>query len=257
MPRAPDSLDTREVALFLDVDGTLLEIREKPADVVADDDLIDMLKACSARLDGAMSLVSGRPIADVDRIFSPAVFPVAGAHGAELRFGGGRRETVANEPLPAEIVVSLDEFAAENDGLLLERKPSGVSLHYRRAPELEGECRARIDALMPKLGDAFRLIAGKMVLEIAPAAHSKGAAIETFLKQEPFAGRMPVFLGDDVTDEDGFHAVNAARGVSIRVGEPQDSAAAYRLPDVAAVRPWLRSAILGIPLEEQTGAATH
>ena len=257
MPRAPDTLDTLEVALFLDVDGTLLEIREKPSEVVADDELVDVLMACSAELDGAMCLVSGRSIAEVDRIFSPAAFPVAGAHGAELRFSGGRNVMLASELLPASVVESLEQFAVANDGLLLERKQAGVSLHYRRAPQLEDQCRALADALMSELGDAFRLISGKMVLEIAPAEHNKGAAIEAFLREKPFAGRVPIFLGDDVTDEDGFRAVNAARGVSIRVGDHGDSAAAYRLPDVAAVRPWLRSAILGLGTRDQTGEQRH
>lgn len=245
MPRPPDTLDTRQVALFLDVDGTLLEIRDDPADVVADDGLIHVLDACSAALGGAMCLVSGRSIVEVDRIFAPRAFPVAGAHGAELRFNGGGTVTVASVPLPAYIVETLENFADSNDGLLLERKPGGVSLHYRRAPELESECRALVDSVMADLDDDFRLIAGKMVLEIAPSAHNKGAAIRTFLEQPPFAGRAPVFLGDDVTDEDGFRAVNAAEGASIRVGDPGQSVAEFQLPDVAAVRPWLRNAILG------------
>lgn len=253
MPPAPDTLDTSAVALFLDVDGTLLEICDDPADVAADDELIDLLKACLAALNGAISLISGRSIADVDRIFAPAVLPVAGSHGAELRFDGGRTVTIANDLLPARIVETLEHFAAENDGLLLEHKRAGVSLHYRRVPALARECRALVDTLMPVLGDAFRLITGKMVLEIAPAAHNKGAAIEAFLGQKPFAGRVPVFLGDDVTDEDGFRAVNAARGTSIRVGEIRHSAAEFCLPDVAAVRSWLTNAILGGRHDDQSG----
>ena len=257
MRRAPDTLDITVVALFLDVDGTLLEIRDNPADVVADEELIDILETCSARLNGAMSLVSGRSIAEVDRIFAPASFPIAGAHGTEFRFDDDRTVTVADDVLPAPVVESLEGFAAKDDGLLLEYKRNGVSLRCRRAPQLADECRARVNALTPMLGDAFRVIKGKMVFEIVSATHNKGAAIETFLAQEPFAGRVPVFLGDDVTDEDGFKAVNAARGISIRVGSVRHSVAEYCLPDVADVRPWLTNAILGGEHLHRTGEHRH
>lgn len=246
---APENLDTSAVALFLDVDGTLLDIRDNPAEVVADSALTELLGACSAKLDGALSLVSGRSIEEVDRIFAPADFPVAGAHGAELRFDGSHTLTLESHPMPAAAVRTLQEFATRNEGLLLERKRGGVSLHYRRAPELEKECEQLIAELMNDLGTDFRLIAGKMVFEIAPRAHDKGAAIRSFLERPPFLGRVPVYLGDDVTDEDAFREVNRMNGMSIRVGGSSHSEARYELPDVASVRPWLSAAILGI---EQT-----
>lgn len=230
--------------MFLDVDGTLLEIRDNPSDVSADSELTELLEACFDVLDGAMSLVSGRSIAEVDRIFSPSVFPVAGAHGAELRVDGGAVTRVANEALPDNVLCTLEAMAQRDGRLLLEKKRGGASLHYRRAPELEAECRQTIDALLAELGDTYRLIAGKMVFEIAPAAHNKGAAVESFLEQPPFAGRLPVFVGDDVTDEDGFAAANRHGGISIHVGGARDTAARYSLPDVAAVHDWLRVAVL-------------
>jgi trehalose 6-phosphate phosphatase len=242
---APENLDPSAVALFLDVDGTLLDIRDNPAEVVADSALTELLCACSAKLGGALSLVSGRSIEEVDRIFAPADFPVAGAHGAELRFDGGHTLTLESRPMPAAAIHTLQEFAKRNEGLLLERKRGGVSLHYRRAPELEKECEQLIAELMNDLGTDFRLIAGKMVFEIAPGAHDKGAAIRSFLEQPPFTGRVPVYLGDDVTDEDAFREVNRINGTSIRVGGSSHSEARYDLPDVASVRPWLGAAILG------------
>ena len=133
---------------------------------------------------------------------------------------------------------------------MLERKRGGVSLHYRKAPALEAECRRVVMSVMPRLGDDYRVIAGKMVFEIAPAAHNKGAAIRRIIEEPPFSGRVPVFVGDDVTDEDGFEVVNQLDGVSIKVGDLAYSAAKYGLPDVAAVRPWLRSAILDARIDE-------
>lgn len=242
---APDNLNPSAVALFLDVDGTLLDFREEPSDVQADAALITLLEACFARLGGAMSLVSGRTVAEVDRIFAPAVFPVAGAHGTELRIDAGRMIVVVDTPLPNAIVQQLETFVASHDGLLLEFKRGGASLHYRRAPQLQAECRDIVAQVMGQLGDDFRLIAGKMVLEIAQSSHDKGAAIRRFLDEAPFAGRMPVFLGDDVTDEDGFRAVNDLDGISVRIGGNEDSAARHHLPNVASVRPWLHDAVLG------------
>lgn len=244
MPLASDKLDADDVALFLDVDGTLLPIRDNPADVIACDALIRTLEQVFERLDGAMALVSGRSIADVDRIFTPAVFPVAGAHGAELRRSNRGGVAATDVALPQNVLTSMEEFAARHDGLLLEYKPGGVSLHYRRAPALESACRNLMNQCLDVLGDEFRLIAGKMVFEIAPGSHNKGAAIRSFLEGRPFAGRRPVFVGDDVTDEDGFRIVNDLGGVSIRVGGTARSEARYQLPAVADVRPWLRNAIL-------------
>jgi trehalose 6-phosphate phosphatase len=246
MPLAPENLDASAVALFLDVDGTLLEIRDNPAEVVADRALTELLQACSKKVHGALSLISGRSIAEVDRIFAPAVFPVAGAHGAELRFDGAEALTLDSNPMPREALRRLEEFVAANPSLLLEYKRGGVSLHYRRAPELQAACGELVRGLMADLGDAFRLIAGKMVYEIAPAAHNKGAAIRAFPEHAPFAGRIPVYVGDDVTDEDAFAEVNRVDGLSIRVGDSAHSQARYELPDVASVRPWLGAAVLGI-----------
>lgn len=254
MRNAPDKLDLEAVALFLDVDGTLLRIRDNPSEVQADRELIHVLEACSIELDGAMSLVSGRSIAEVDRIFAPAVFPVAGAHGAELRIHADDKVSAPHEPLPGKVIKSLEALAARNGRLLVEKKRGGASLHYRKAPELEEECRRVVTKLLAELGDAYRLIAGKMVFEIAPAGHNKGAAIRSFLDIPPFAGRLPVFLGDDVTDEDGFRIVNQLEGMSIRVGDSVHSEAHYELPDVAAVRAWLGHAILGKKQGMQNGA---
>jgi trehalose 6-phosphate phosphatase len=237
----PIAIDSAAAALFLDVDGTLLEIRDRPEAVSADSSLIELLDTVSSCVGGALSLVSGRSIADIDRIFAPAKFPAAGSHGAELRLHPSDDVDITTKALPSGALARLSEFAATHEGLLLERKSGGASLHYRMAPELEAACRKLVDELMREIGQDFRLIPGKMVFELAPRGHNKGKAIAAMMNRKPFVGRRPVFVGDDVTDEDGFHAVNAMRGISVRVGEDRDSAAAYALGSVADVRHWLES----------------
>ena len=244
MSDAPKIIDPAASALFLDVDGTLLEICDTPSEVRADEQLIGLLRSCYEKLGGALALVSGRSVPEVDRIFSPDLFPVAGAHGAEIRADGRQVMSVVNNPLPDFAIAALESFASRHDGLLLERKRGGASLHYRLAPDLEEQSRRLVTDLLRDLGDAYRLIAGKKVFEIAPAAHSKGAAIEWFLENPPYQNRTPVFIGDDVTDEDGFIVVNRLSGTSIRVGEDGQTAATQFLPDTTSVREWLQSAVL-------------
>ncbi len=241
MQTAPTDIDPATSALFLDVDGTLLELESRPGDVRADDELICLLQGLEARLDGALCLVSGRPVADIDRIFAPVRFPAAGAHGGELRFGDGAPVETLEAPLPETVTARLAGFAARHEGLLLERKSAGAALHYRNAPALEDACRALVAELETDIGDDYRLIDGKMVLEIAPRDQTKGEAIRKILHHVPFRGRRPVFVGDDVTDEDGFRAVNALGGLAVRVGGDDQTAARYRLPGVAAVRAWLEA----------------
>jgi trehalose 6-phosphate phosphatase len=132
-------------------------------------------------------------------------------------------------------------FAESDPGLLLEEKRGGVSLHYRRAPQLEEQCTTFVQRLLPEIEKDFRLIAGKMVFEFAPKEHHKGAAISKMMQRDPFSGRCAAFVGDDVTDEDGFRVVNAMGGITIRVGGNRSSEAEYSLPDVAAVHRWLES----------------
>lgn len=244
MLKPPDKPDAQTSALFLDVDGTLLDFREHPADVVADHSLIDMLGHSSRAMSGALCLISGRSLEDVDRVFAPALFPTAGAHGAEIRLPDGRRADPPEVQFPESVFEELNRFVAENPGLVLEQKHGGASLHYRRAPQLRSICREKMGEILAEVGDRFRLIGGKLVFEITPGSHNKGKAIETFMKFTPFDNRQPIFLGDDVTDEDGFKVVNKEGGVSVLVGDRRESEARFYLPDVAAVRTWLRSSFL-------------
>jgi trehalose 6-phosphate phosphatase len=243
MIERPAPLDARHSALFLDVDGTLLAIETSPEQVVADASLRHLLAGLSRRLDGALALISGRTIAAIDRIFAPLQLPAAGAHGTELRVQDDDARDDSSHALPADAIAALREFAGAHEGLLLEPKPGGASLHYRRAPELEDACRRRLQTLLEGLGAGYRLIEGKMVLELVPSGASKGRAIRALMQEAPFTGRRPVFIGDDTTDEDGFRVVNALGGTSIRVGDLDGSAALHSLSDVDAVRQWLAAAV--------------
>ncbi len=244
MLRTPAKPDAETSALFLDVDGTLLDFREHPGDVIADHSLIDMLGHSSKAMSGALCLISGRSLEDVDRVFTPAIFPTAGAHGAEIRLPDGRRADPPEVPFPEWAFEKLVAFVDEHPGLVLEKKHGGASLHYRRAPQLADACRQRMHEMLSEVGDRFRLIAGKLVFEITPNTHDKGKAIATFMTYEPFEGRRPVFIGDDITDEDGFRIVNEHGGVSVLVGERRETEARFYLPNVAAVRTWLRSSFI-------------
>ena len=243
MLTAPQNIDCQTMALFLDVDGTLLDIQDHPGDVRADRELVELLQHLLAHFHGAVALISGRSIAEIDRIFGNVHFPAVGAHGAEMREADAVLAAPPSKPLPAHVLDRITQLVDDNDGLLLERKEGGVSLHYRRAPELAARCKALVFEVMPELASDFRLIEGKMVYEIAPRQPNKGEATRQLMKAREFAKRQPVFIGDDVTDEDGFEVVNALQGISIRVGSGSETAARYTLESVADVRSWLQSIV--------------
>jgi trehalose 6-phosphate phosphatase len=220
-------------AFFLDVDGTLLDIKPRPQDVVADPTLLGLLARLSAGADGALALVSGRTIDDLDRIFAPLSLPAAGLHGAEVRQADGARSRGASAVMDAARPV-LAAFAAKHPGLMLEDKGATLALHYRQRPDLAAEVLA---AARTAVSAGLVVQGGKMVAELREARHNKGTAISALLATRPFAGRRAVFLGDDLTDESGFAAVNAAGGLSLRVGPlDEPSAARFRLRDPESLR---------------------
>jgi len=229
----------RDWALFLDIDGTLLELAPEPQAVRVPPGLAARIATLAQGLGGALALVSGRPLSDIDRFF-PGRFDAAGTHGAQWRLGG--TETTPGPPVDealAGIVALLREGTNRLPGVILEPKPHALAMHYRLAPQWEAQVRSLAGRAAERLGPAFRLQAGKLVVELLPAAAGKGAAIRRFMGQPPYAGRTPVFVGDDLTDEDGFAVVNALGGLSIRVGEGEPTLAQSRLPSPAAVRDWL------------------
>jgi trehalose 6-phosphate phosphatase len=240
-------LPAHDACLFLDVDGTLLDFAMTPDGVCVDEDLIELLRGTARVTQGAFALISGRSIAEIDRLFAPLRLPVAGVHGYERRDAGGtvHRQSVLDERLPSARL-ALEEFAGSHVGLLLEDKQSALALHYRRVPHLEESARVIVARLLISLLPEYELLEGDAVLEIKPVAHNKATAIEAFLRESPFAGRVPVFLGDDLTDYDGFVAVRKHGGVAIAVGDRMS--AQWHLADPAAARAWLRAYV------QQSGA---
>jgi len=235
------SVSDTPIALFLDIDGTLLEIAATPAAVRVPASLNELLGYAATQESGAVALISGRSLTDIDRLFFPHRFMAAGQHGLERRNHTGHiwRLAVATEQLDVARD-ALVRFVAQHPRLLLEDKGRSVALHYRNAPQLEEAVYAEMQALLPALQPGFQLRVGKCVLELTPAGCSKRTAIEAFMVEPPFAGRVPVFIGDDVTDEDGFIAVNALGGYSVRVGAASETVAHLKLDNVAAVINWLR-----------------
>ena len=226
-------------ALFLDVDGTLLDIAQNPDGVTVSRELHRMLEVAH-RLNGrAVALISGRNLSDLDRLFGPMQFPAAGQHGLERRDSLGRT-TRAIDRLNriSHAANALEQEACVREGILVEHKGLSLALHYRSAPELREWAEFTMRELLSRLGPEFRLIAGKMVYELKPGGRDKGTAIADFMTEAPFAGRVPVFIGDDSTDEDGFTVVNRTGGHSIKVGHG-DSRARWHLCDAHSVRRWL------------------
>ncbi len=246
MNAPPATLNPADSALFLDIDGTLLEFAPRPDSVKVDGDLLQSLEGARTALGGALALVSGRGLADIDNLFGVERFPAAGAHGSELRHADGQRDDPPAEPFPGILRDWAERFVASSEGLVLEHKTTGLSLHYRGAPERNNEVREFADSVLAELGDSHRVIAGKMVYEVAPIHHNKGDAIARLMRREPFAGRRPIFVGDDVTDEDGFHAVVENNGIAILVGQRDETAAQFSLHNVDAVRLWLAGAFPAI-----------
>ena len=227
-------------ALFLDFDGTLVEIAMTPNAVTVHPRLRTILSACTEAFRGAVAIVSGRPIAIVDSLLDPLKLPVAGLHGLELRMPDGTVEQGAHRSADlGEVRTRFLSLARDDTRLVVEDKGSSLALHFRRAPERERELRDLVaGAAAPH--DGHQVMHGKMVLEIRPAHADKGTAVTRFLETPRFVGRVPVFAGDDITDEDGFEAVSRHGGISIKVGAGETSAD-YRVPDVAALRDWLAS----------------
>jgi len=220
-------------ALFLDFDGTLVDIAPEPGAVVVPSTLVPTLAALQRFLGGAVAVVSGRPIRELDQFLSPLRLPVAGVHGAERRSATGLMEYIADQPL-GEVEHAARALAERHPGLLVEHKRSSLALHYRAVPHLEAECIAAMQAAVDR-SPGLTLLRGKMVAEAKPTGASKGAAIEAFLNEPPFAGRLPLFVGDDVTDEVGFATVQRLGGLGVKVGEGP-TAAWQRLPTPGDLR---------------------
>jgi trehalose 6-phosphate phosphatase len=216
----------RQAALFLDMDGTLIDIAPTPDAVVVEAGLPGTLASLRDQMGGALAIVTGRPVATVDRLFGDAPGAVAGEHGGAFRFTPGAPLERQDLPIPPQDwLAAAERLVAAFPGALLERKARGFALHYRLAPEAEPAFRA---GLTEMLADApgFQMLPAHMLWEVRPLGADKGGAVQALMARAPFTGRRPLFIGDDVTDEDGMRASRALGGAGYRVdvafGEPRD-----------------------------------
>ena len=230
-PRLPS-----DAALFLDFDGTLVALAETPEAIDVPASLVALLGDLHHQLGGALAVVSGRQIDSIDRFLAPLRLPAAGEHGVQRRNAEGHIQE-QRAPDLTEVLDIANELARVHEGLLVERKHAAIALHYRMSPQLEAVCR---DAMTRAIDGKpqFELLHGKFVFEVKPAGINKGVAIDAFMSEAPFAGRVPIFAGDDTTDESGFAVVQPRGGVAIKVGSGP-SLALHRLESTRAVFEWL------------------
>lgn len=240
-------------ALFLDFDGTLVELAARPDSVVVAPGLSSTLARLADSLSGALAIVSGRPIATIDHYLGP-YFDVAGLHGAERRIGGVLRPgQTPDRPGLRRALDVFETLARDEPRLVIEDKQLSVAFHWRLVPALEALALTTVDRALAAAGPAYRIQYGHAVAELVPAHVSKGGAVDEFLTLKPYAGRRPVFFGDDLTDEAAFAAVNRHGGVSVKIGEGPTSAS-LRLATPEALRHCLTDwAASGQPSPERIG----
>lgn len=239
-PRPPAPAD--DWALFLDVDGCLLDLADQPDAVHVPRRLRMVLESLGERLGGALALVSGRRLQCIDALFAPLQLPAAGLHGLERRSANGRLDAPAAPAALATIREEAETLARHWPGVVVEDKGAALGLHWRASPTARNALRDFADAAVPRL-PGYRLQHGHQVVELRPADGDKGRAIDALLDEPPFRGRLPVFAGDDITDESGFAVVNRRGGLSVLVGDREPSAAHYALRSPEAVRRWLAAGV--------------
>ncbi|TWF53040.1 trehalose 6-phosphatase [Neorhizobium alkalisoli] len=230
-------LNPENWALFLDIDGTLIDLAETPDGIVVPESLPRDLHRLSELLGGRLALVTGRALPYADRLFSPCRFPIAGLHGAERRSPSGRIERIEPGAEFERIKRALETEARDWPGVLIEDKGLAVAAHYRQAPNQKDAVETAMVRYLGQAGADFTLQRGKMVVEIRPSRASKGDALRAFLEEAPFAGAKPIAIGDDVTDEAMFKVANELGGSSIRIAENASGTEAQAiLPSAARLR---------------------
>jgi trehalose 6-phosphate phosphatase len=237
-------------AVLLDFDGTLVDIANHPDDVVVPEDLVGLLLRLQTRLDGALALVSGRSIPDIDRFMAPHRFDIAALHGAERRVGDVVEcQSDEHVRMLRPAVELLSHRLGEEPGVLLEDKGAAIAVHWRMAPTMGPTVATLVEKIADGLAPEFRLQLGKSVAEIAPANADKGRAIKALLTKPSYTGRRPVFIGDDVTDHDGFAMVQRLGGIAVHVGKDSGGKAPYFLADPTSVRQCLATWAAGMPID--------
>lgn len=240
--QTPPALDVAKHALFLDLDGTLVDIAARPEDVVAGDALRRLLRALSTEMSGAVALLTGRTIESADAVLSGALDAIAGLHGFERRHNGATTRAEGDLSGVQAGLVAARSF--HQTGLLparIEDKRAGFALHYRDNPDAGPVVRNVAEMIAEQHGLA--VIEGKMVTELTLGVRTKGDALAAFLREAPFRGRTPIAIGDDVTDEDAFAAARENGGFGILVGAPRETAASCGVTDARAVSDWLQAGL--------------
>jgi trehalose 6-phosphate phosphatase len=228
-------------AIFVDFDGTLVDIAPRPELVRVEPRVRHLLESLSGQFDDAVAVVTGRPLDVVDGFLAPLKLAVAAEHGSVRRDASGRVHTDEGGAEAVEAAAArLAPLVAANPGLLLERKLASVALHYRQRPELAAQCQAAVEEAVAN-ADGLVILPGKMVFELKPTGIDKGVAVRAFLAEAPFEGRVPIYMGDDVTDEHAFAAVNALGGITIKIDDG-DTQAQYRT-DRAGLFAWLEGLV--------------
>ena len=238
-------LDRLPPALFLDVDGTLLEFAAHPSQVRASAGLISLLRAVQDCLGGALAVISGRSVTDLDRVFEPWHPWAAGVHGVEVRGPQGLRRHEPDPETVARLKRRAAELTADLPGVWVEDKGVGVTLHHRTVPEADEQVRQAAVTLASELAGEYEIQPGVYTQELRPAGWDKGRAVVELMVSPPFAGRVPVVVGDDRTDEDAFEVARRLGGTAVIVGDRPDTVATHRLADPAAVRAWLAELVEG------------
>jgi len=239
MTPPPPPLASLQWALFLDVDGTLIELTDSPLATRADGELKALLSDVAERLGGAVALVSGRSIEYLDGLFAPLQLAAAGLHGVERRKASGVMHGASFVDSQLDRArTALQALVAAHPGTLLEDKGRTIAVHFRMAPQAESAVLTAVQSVAAQLGSNYHIQGGNMMLEIKPRGFTKASAIKAFMQEPPFSGRQPVFVGDDLTDQEGFTAVEDQGGISIAVGDRVRGQ--FRLENAAAVRGWLK-----------------
>ncbi len=239
LPPPPADL-LRDAALFLDFDGTLVELQGHPDAVAVDARLAALIDRLGDALDGRVAIISGRPVAGIRALFGNPHFAISGSHGLEVAWPDGRHARAERPAALDRIVDQMHTFATATNGVLVEEKPLGAALHYRAVPTAEAAARDLAATLAADAG--LHLQTGKMMIEVRVPGADKGTALRALMQAPLFAGRTPVFLGDDDTDEPAMVAARDLGGAGILIGAPRDTAAAWRLDDVATTLIWLETA---------------
>lgn len=248
----PGSLAAGKLAVFLDFDGTLVDIAERPDLVVLPSSVRETVEALHGLLGGAVAIVSGRPVAEIEAFFGPSRLPVAGVHGLERRGSDGM--LISRSPDTSRLAGirrQLDDLRSRHPELLVEDKGPAVALHYRARPDLMERCHSAMRAAADGVPGVV-LVPGKMVIEARLGGADKASAIAAFLAEPAFGGRRVFFAGDDATDEDGFALVNGLDGLSVKVGAGE-TGARYRAGDRAELMDWLAALTSHLPGQGHTG----